>query len=98
MSEIILPTIPHADVTLNARNRVIISMDEGWVFWDRNHYSDYTDDEGNPRDPFPEEISYYRWGSYSPATDFSCIIVVAEEDVPPYQIYSDEPAPKPEIM
>ena len=52
MSEIILPVIPHATVTLNERNRVVITMDEGFVFYNTTHYSDLTDDEGNPRAPY----------------------------------------------
>lgn len=88
MSEIILPTIAHADVSLNERNRVIIQMHDGWVFYDTEHYVGLTDEEGNPRDPYPDEICYARWASYSPATDFdNRIIVVAETDVPANQIF-----------
>lgn len=97
MSEVILPVIAHASVTLNVRNRVIIDMDDGWVFYDRADYADFTDDEGNPREPYPEEISYFRWGSYAPDTDFDArIVVVAEADVPANQIFGGEN--NPEIM
>lgn len=86
MSEIILPNIPHATVTLNVRNRVVIQMDEGWVFWDRYEYG--TDENGNYIEPLPEEISYSRYGVYSPATDFDArIVVVAEREVPENQIF-----------
>lgn len=88
MSEIILPTIPHADVSLNVRNRVIIQMHEGWVFYDRR---DYVDDEGNFREPDPTEICYSRYGSFSPANDFDAIIVVvAESEVPADQIFGTD--------
>lgn len=81
MSDIILPTIPHATVTLNVRNRVVIQMNEGYVYWDRDHYG--TDENGNYNEPLPEEIYYYRYGVYSPATDFDTrIVVVAESELP----------------
>ena len=72
-----LPNIPHATVSYNARGRVVIQMDEGWVYYNTESYADLTDDEGNPREPYPEEISYFRYGVYSPTTDFSVIVVVA---------------------
>lgn len=91
MSEITLPNIPHATVTLNVRNRVVIQMDDGWVFWDRQDYTDYTDEEGNPRDPSPEDIAYFRYGVYGPTTDFdNRIVVVAESEVPDYRIFGTE--------
>lgn len=91
MSEIMLPTIAHATVTLNPRNRVVIQMDEGYVFYDRNDYSELIDEEGNPREPLPEEISYFRYAVYSPATDFdNRIVVVAESEVPADQIFGIE--------
>lgn len=86
MSDIILPTIAHATVTLNVRNRVVIQMDDGWVYYDRNHYG--TDENGNYIEPLPEEIYYYRYGVYSPTTDFDArIVVVAESEVPADQIF-----------
>lgn len=88
MSEIILPVIEHATVTLNPRNRVVIQMNDGYVFYDRDNYADLTDEDGNPREPLPEEISYFRYGVFSPATDFdNRIVVVAESDVPADQIF-----------
>jgi hypothetical protein len=87
MSEITLPNIPHATVTLNVRNRVIIQMDDGYVFVNMANYDDLTDDDGNPREPLPEELSYFRWGSFSPATDFTRFVVEAETDVPADQIF-----------
>jgi hypothetical protein len=65
-------------------------MHEGWVFYDASDYADYTDDEGNPREPYPEEISYYRYGVFSPTADFANrIVVVAESEVPENQIFGN---------
>ena len=94
MSEIILPTIEHADVSLNPRNRVVIQMHDGWVFYCR---WDYIDDDGNYREPELEEICYSRYGVFSPATDFDAIIVVAESEVPENQIFGTV-APPTEVM
>lgn len=98
MSEIVLPTIPHADVTLNVRNRVVVQMHEGYVFWDRSLHTGFTDEEGNPRDPYPEEICYYRYGVFSPNKDFSLLVVVAESEVSADQIFGGNTEPNPEIM
>lgn len=90
MSEIILPTIEHATVTLNTRNRVVIQMDEGWVFFDTYDYKDYVDDEGNPRKPLPDEISYYKYAVYAPMTDFISRICVTDENGIPINNEVDE--------
>ncbi len=86
-----LPIIPNATVTETTYGRIEIRMNDGYVFYDRNDYADLTDEEGNPREPLPEEISYFRYGVYSPATDFdNRIVVVAESDVPADQIFGIE--------
>lgn len=86
-----LPIIPHATVTLNAYNGMVIQMNEGYVFYDLNDYSDLTDEEGNPREPYPEELSYFRYGVYPRSISNeeleSRIVVVAEADVPAEQIF-----------
>ena len=83
-----LPYIPNATVNLTAYGRVEIIMNDGYVFYDRDNYADLTDEDGNPREPLPEEISYFRYGVFSPATDFANrIVVVAESDVPADQIF-----------
>jgi hypothetical protein len=70
-------------------------MHDGWVFYDRR---DYTDENGDFREPELDEISYFRYGVFSPANDFDAIIVVvAESDVPADQIFG-VPTEKPEIM
>lgn len=82
-----LPTIEHATVTLNRYGRIDFVMDNGFVFYDLADYAGFVDDEGNPREPYPDEISYSRAGySYPLNYDFSTIRVVPEADVPPYQI------------
>lgn len=74
-----LPNIEHATITVNSWNRIIIQMDQGWVYWDRNHLG--TDDEGNFITPnSPEEITYFQYGVYSPDTDFNARIVVVEQN------------------
>lgn len=87
MSEITLPNIPHATVTLNVRNRVIIQMDDGYVFVNMANYDDLTDEDGNPREPYPEELSYFRYGVFSPQTDFERFVVVEEDSVSQEQIF-----------
>lgn len=78
MSEYVLPTIEHATVTLNEWDRVVIQMDEGWVFYRLDEYP-----EGTPAD----EYCYYTYGVYGQTFDFSLIVVVAESDVPADQIF-----------
>lgn len=84
MSNIVLPNIEHATVTLNERNRVVIQMDDGYVFYWLNMYP-----EGTP----PEDICYSRYCVVSPTTDFTQFVVVAESDVPADQIYGDTTPP-----
>lgn len=68
-------------------NRVNFTMNDGYVYYRRSDYADLVDEEGNPRDPYPEEISYLRyWGNVPVGYDFSDIVIVAEADVPANQI------------
>lgn len=94
-----LPTIPHATVTLNDYGRVNFVMDTGYVFYQPSDYIGYTDEEGNPRPPYPEEICYSRAGyNYSLDFDFANdIVVVPEADVPANQIFGDVNPPA-EVM
>jgi hypothetical protein len=91
MSNATLPTIAHADVSFNQWNRVVIQMHDGWVYWDRDVFG--RDENGNFIEPEkPEDISYFRYGVYSPTYDFdNCSVVVAESEVPENQIFGDEP-------
>lgn len=83
-----LPYIPNATVTETTYSRVEITMNDGYVFYDRENYADLTDEDGNPREPLPEEISYFRYGVYAPETDFeNRIVVVDESDVSAEQIF-----------
>lgn len=74
-----LPIIKNATVNLTAYGRVEITMNDGYVFYDKDNYADLTDDEGNSREPLPEEISYFRYGVFAPNTDFENRIVVVDE-------------------
>ena len=79
-----MPTI--ANATVNPR-RVDIIANDGYVMYNLDQYT-FTDDEGNPRDPLPSEISYFRAFYNLPVTfDFTKIIVVPESDVPANQIF-----------
>lgn len=87
-----LPTIANATVTLNAYGGIVIQMNNGFVYYDRENYADLTDEEGNPREPLPEEISYFRYGVYPRSISNeeieSRIVVVAESEVPANQIFA----------
>lgn len=87
MSNNVLPVIEHATVTLNERNRVVVQMHEGWVFYRLDIFP-----EGTP----PEDIAYSRYGVFSLEYDYSNFVVVAESDVPANQIYGDTPTPPTE--
>jgi hypothetical protein len=87
-NDIVIPNLTNANVTVNERNRVIIDMNDGYVFWDRK---DYRDENGEMYEPTPEEIGYSRWGSFSPTRDFSTLEEAVEADVPADQIYGDTP-------
>lgn len=64
-----LSKIEHAEVNLNARNRVEVKMNEGYVFYRLDSYP-----EGTPQ----EDICYFTWGSFSPTTDIKNILIVVE--------------------
>ena len=77
MSEIILPVIEHATVN-ELDGRVEIRMDSGWVFYRTDLYP-----EGFPE----EDISYFRYGVFSPQTDFTVFVIVDETTIPSNQIF-----------
>lgn len=68
-----LPQIAHAKTEFNRWGRVVITMDEGWQYWDRQDYG--TDEKGEYLEPLPEDISYSCRGVFSPKTDFERRIV-----------------------
>lgn len=86
-----LPTIANATVQYNRYGNVEITMNDGYVFYDRENYADLTDEDGNPREPLPEEICYFRFicfpRSVSNEEIEARIVVVAEADVPADQIF-----------
>jgi hypothetical protein len=79
MSNIVLPNIEQAKVTLNENGRVVVRMNDGFVFWDRN---DYKDENGEMYEPTPKEVGFSRFGIFSPETDFSTFVVIAESEIP----------------
>jgi hypothetical protein len=74
-----LPIIENATVKPTDFGRVEITTNNGYVFYDKENYTDLTDEEGNHREPLPEEISYFRYGVFAPETDFENRIVVVDE-------------------
>lgn len=83
-----LPVIEHATVTLNPRNRVVITMDDGWVFTRTDLWP-----EGTPA----EDICYFRYGVFAPRSDWSFLVIVDESTLDPDQIYS-LPNPNPPVV
>ena len=85
-----IPTFEHADVTLNSYGRANITAHEGYVMCDMHDYEHLTDEDGNPREPLPEEISYFRAFYNLPLSwDFTKIIIVPESEVPENQIFGE---------
>lgn len=78
----------HITLKENTFGRIEILPEYGFVFYDKANYENMTDEEGNIREPLPEEISYFRYGVYAPDTDFeNRIIAVAENEVSKEQIF-----------
>ena len=73
-----LPTIAHAETSFNEWGRVVIQMDDGWVFYRLDSYP-----EGTPAD----DICYFRYGVFSANYDFTNIVVVDETTVESWQIF-----------
>ena len=73
-----LPTIAHAETSFNEWSRVVIQMNDGWVFYRLDSYP-----EGTPAD----DICYFRYGVFSADYDFTNIIVVDETTVESWQIF-----------
>lgn len=90
MSNNVLPVIEHADVTLNERNRVVVQMNEGWVFYRLDVFPD-----GAPTG----KKAYSKYGVLSLDYDYSNFVVIAESDVPANQIFgSGNTTPPTEIV
>lgn len=86
-----LPIIEHITATYRPSGVIAITADEGYVFYDIYDYEGLTDDAGNPRNPLPEEILYFRYmvfGKSVTAEEIEArIVVVAEADAPANQIF-----------
>ena len=86
-----LPNIEHLTAVINKYGATAITADEGYVFYDKNDYLNLTDDEGNLREPFPEEILYSRYIVFPPSVSAaeieSRLVVVPESEVPADQIF-----------
>lgn len=79
-----VPTIAHADVSINERGRVVIKMNEGYSFYDKAAYTQETQ---------PEDITYSKYGVFSPDTDFdSRFVVAADEEISDTATAADVPA------
>ena len=73
-----LPTIAHAETSFNEWGRVVIQMDDGWVFHRLDSY---------PEETPAEDICYFRYGVFSANYDFTNIVVVDETTVESWQIF-----------
>lgn len=73
-----LPTIAHAETSFNEWGRVVVQMDNGWIFYRLDSYP-----EGTPA----EDICYSRYGVFPADYDFTNIIVVDETTVESWQIF-----------
>lgn len=73
-----LPAIAHAETSFNEWGRVVVQMDNGWIFYRLDSYP-----EGTPA----EDICYSRYGVFPADYDFTNIIVVDETTVESWQIF-----------
>lgn len=75
-----LPKIEHAFVELNERNRIVVKMDDGYVFWRKDMY---VDENGNMYEPPIEKLSYSSYGVFSPETNFNLFVVMVKPAAKP---------------
>ena len=80
---ITIPNVTHADAYLDEYNYVILTMNSGYVFWDKKDYT-YN---GVYEEPAPEDICYSRSGMYPASCDFSLLMEAVESEVPADQIF-----------
>lgn len=73
-----LPTIAQAETSFNEWDRVVIQMNDGWVFYRLDSY---------PEGTSAEDISYSRYGVFPVDYDFTNIIVVDETTIESWQIF-----------
>jgi hypothetical protein len=67
--ELNIPKIPHANVRINERNRVVIEMHEDYSFYDRQSYEGIR----------AEEITFSKYGVFAPDMDFNSRIAVVND-------------------
>lgn len=86
-----LPNIEHITATYRPSGAIAITADTGYVFYDRCDYEGLTDDDGNPREPLPEEMLYFRYRVFGKSVTAekieARIVLVAESEVPANQIF-----------
>ena len=86
-----LLNIEHITATTRPSGATAITADEGYVFYDSYNYRDLTDEEGNPREPLPEEILYFRYKVFARSVTAAEIedrlVVLPESEVPADQIF-----------
>lgn len=82
MSNKVLPEIEHAKVTLNEWDRVIVQMDEGWLFYRLDIFPD-----GAPT----EKKAYSNFGVLSLDYDYNNFVVIAESEIPEAPEIPEEP-------
>lgn len=82
-SNITIPNITHADAYLDEYNYVMLTMNSGYVFWDKRDYT-YN---GVYEEPAPEDICYSRSGMFPQNWDFAGVMEAVESEVPSNQIF-----------
>ena len=86
-----LPNIEHITASTNRYGSTVIQADEGFVFYDKIDYEGYTDAEGNPCEPLPEDILYFRYKVFPVSVTAEEIedrlVVLPESEVPADQIF-----------
>lgn len=87
-----LPNIEHINATTNQYGSTVIQAEAGYVFYDRCDYEGLTDEEGNLREPLPEEMLYFRYKVFARSVTAeeieARIVVLPESEVPADQIFS----------
>ena len=90
-----LPNIKNVTATLRPSGAIAVTANDGYVFYDRANYEDYTDENGNPCEVPAEEICYFRYivfGKSVTAEEIeSRLVVVPESEVPADQIFGTPP-------
>lgn len=90
-----LPNVEHTTAAKTPLGATEVTANDGYVFYDRANYEDYTDENGNPCEVPAEEICYFRYivfGKSVTAEEIeSRLVVVPESEVPADQIFGTPP-------